>query len=70
LRQDKIKIDNCISLGGINKAIEISHKPLAYSMRYFDSDSEKGYPINYKEEKRYIDKYVRNINAPIKYSEL
>nr|WP_246359082.1 transposase [Paenibacillus phytorum] len=63
-----LKIENCKSKMRINKAIERSHEPIAYSMRYFDS--EKSYPNNYKEEQRYIDKYVRNINAPIKYSEL
>lgn len=67
--QDKMKIENCKSKMRINKAIERSHEPLAYSMRYFDSE-KGGYPNNYKEEQRYIDKYVRNINAPIKYSEL
>ncbi|MBD0384851.1 hypothetical protein [Paenibacillus sedimenti] len=61
-------VENCKSKLRINNKIEKSHEPMTYSMRYFDS--EKGYPDNYKEEQRYIDKYVRNINAPIKYSEL
>lgn len=64
--QDTKNVENCKSKLRINNKIEKSHEPMTYSMRYF----AKGYPDNYKEEQRYIDKYVRNINAPIKYSEM
>lgn len=62
----RVDPENCLKR--IDNKLEKLHDPLAYTMRYFDSN--EGYPEYYQEELRYVESYVKRLNAPVKYKGL